>query len=217
MTPPAKLAIGLLFTGCAGFIDAVGFVELGGYFISFMSGNTTRLGTSIAHGEWAAAALPVALVIMFFAGGFAGSLIALSNKRWGSTAVLGLVLAVVLASVGLSLAGFSTSEAMIALAAAGGAQNAVLPPVGAAKLGTTFVTGTLFAASQDLARAVRGEAPLWRWAQHALVWGSLCAGAVVGALADRSWGIPALLAPAAIYLCFLVDFAVRAASRPSGH
>ena len=210
MTPPAKLAIGLLFTGCAGFIDAVGFVELGGYFISFMSGNTTRLGSSTAHGEWATTALPIALVIMFFTGGFAGSLIALSSQRWGSTAVLGLVLAVVLASVGLSLSGFSTGDAMIALAAAGGAQNAILPPIGAARLGTTFVTGTLFAASQDLARAVRKEAPTWRWGQHLLVWGSLCAGAIVGALADRSWGIPALLAPAAVYLCFLIDFARRA-------
>jgi len=215
VTPPTKLAIGLLFTGCAGFIDAVGFVELGGYFISFMSGNTTRLGASIARGDWATTALPIALVIMFFAGGFAGSLIALSNQRWGSATALGLVLAVVLVSITLSLAGFSAGEAMIALAFAGGAQNAVLPPVGAAKLGTTFVTGTLFAASQDLARAVRREAPGWRWAQHVLVWASLCAGAIVGALADKSWGIPALLVPAAIYLCFLIDFATRA-SRPSG-
>ena len=209
MTPPAKLAVGLLFTGCAGFIDAVVFVELGGYFISFMSGNTTRLGTALQGGWTVGVALPIALIVMFFAGGFAGSLLAFGGRRWGSVLALALVLTAVLVSIGLSLAGFSAGEAMVALAFAGGAQNTVLPSAGAARLGATFVTGTLFAASQDLARAVRREAPPWRWTQHIAVWGSLCVGAAFGAIGDNHWGIPALLVPAVIYACFLADFVLR--------
>ena len=34
----------------AGFIDALGFLKLGGLFVSFMSGNSTRLGVGLATG-----------------------------------------------------------------------------------------------------------------------------------------------------------------------
>ncbi|MFJ5369898.1 DUF1275 family protein, partial [Bosea sp. CER48] len=39
-------AMGLAFclSGLAGFVDALGFLSLGGFFVSFMTGNTTRLG-----------------------------------------------------------------------------------------------------------------------------------------------------------------------------
>ena len=36
------LAAGL--SGVAGYVDAIGFLKLGGFFVSFMSGNSTRLG-----------------------------------------------------------------------------------------------------------------------------------------------------------------------------
>ena len=32
----------------AGFVDAAGFLSAQGYFVSFMSGNTTRLGVDLA-------------------------------------------------------------------------------------------------------------------------------------------------------------------------
>lgn len=31
----------------AGFVDALGFIHLGGYFVSFMSGNSTRMAVSL--------------------------------------------------------------------------------------------------------------------------------------------------------------------------
>jgi len=39
----------------AGFVDATGFIGLGGFFVSFMSGNTTRLAVGLAQGTAAAA------------------------------------------------------------------------------------------------------------------------------------------------------------------
>lgn len=36
----------------AGFVDAVGYAHLGGLFLSFMSGNSTRFGLRIAQGQW---------------------------------------------------------------------------------------------------------------------------------------------------------------------
>ncbi|MDB5521663.1 MAG: hypothetical protein JWQ82_1260, partial [Tardiphaga sp.] len=45
-----RWAIGLAFclSGLAGYIDTIGFISLGGFFVSFMSGNTTRLGIELA-------------------------------------------------------------------------------------------------------------------------------------------------------------------------
>ncbi len=43
----------------AGYVDAIGFVKLGGLFVSFMSGNTTRMAVGLAGGS-AVAAVAVA-------------------------------------------------------------------------------------------------------------------------------------------------------------
>ena len=34
----------------AGYVDATGFLMLGGFFVSFMSGNSTRLGVGLIEG-----------------------------------------------------------------------------------------------------------------------------------------------------------------------
>jgi uncharacterized membrane protein YoaK (UPF0700 family) len=210
MTPTPQLSLGLLLTAAAGFADVVGFIELGGHFTSFMSGNTTQLGDALAQGNWPVALLTASLVGLFFLGSVAGSLLALlAGPRWGSSAVTALVLASFTATLGLALAGFPPGQFMLILAAGAGAQNAILPSTGSVRLGTTFVTGTLFAAGQDLARALRGVAPPWRWAQHLLVWSSLLLGGLLGAWGYRIGGVNALLVPAAVYLGFLIAFAAQ--------
>ena len=45
-------ALAYVLAGIAGYVDAMGFRHLGGVFVSFMSGNTTRLGVDIAMGDW---------------------------------------------------------------------------------------------------------------------------------------------------------------------
>jgi uncharacterized membrane protein YoaK (UPF0700 family) len=210
MTPPAKLAVGLAFTACAGFTDAIGLLELGGHFVSFMSGNTTQLGAALGTARVDGPLLIAVLIGLFFAGSVCGSYIALSNRRWGAAITLGVVVVVVLGSLASWWAGVPVIVAVSALAFSGGAQNAILPSHGAARLGTTFVTGTLFAAGQDLARALLQQAPRWRWAQHLAVWVSLLVGAAIGAFAHTMWGIPALLLPALVYLGFLAAFLRRA-------
>ena len=203
MTPFRQLSFGLLLTAAAGMIDVVGFIELGGYYTSFMSGNTTQLGAGIARLA-PQVLLPAGLIAMFFLGSFLGSLIAQSRTRGGAVGVLVLILLSLAVSLALRASGFSAAQAMLALAAGAGAQNAVMTPNGAARLGTTFVSGTLFAAGQDLARAVRGEAPPWRWTQHLMVWSSLLIGAMVGALLYGAFAIWAILLPGVIYAAVLV-------------
>ena len=213
MTPTPQLSLGLLLTAAAGFADVIGFIELGGHFTSFMSGNTTQLGDALGTGAWPVALLTASLVVLFFLGSVVGSLLALlAGPRWGSSVVTALVLACFAATLGLALAGLPATQFMLILATGAGAQNAILPSTGSVRLGATFVTGTLFAAGQDLARALRGLAPPWRWAQHLLVWASLLLGALLGAWGYGLAGVNALLAPALVYLGFLVAFLV---SRPA--
>jgi uncharacterized membrane protein YoaK (UPF0700 family) len=210
MTPAPQLSLGLLLTMAAGFADVVGFIELGGHFTSFMSGNTTQLGDALGQGAGPVALLTASLVALFFFGSVAGSLLALlAGPRWGSSVVTALVLASFAATLGLALAGLPPTQFMLILATGAGAQNAILPSTGSVRLGATFVTGALFAAGQDLARALRGLAPPWRWAQHLLVWASLLMGALLGAWGYGMVGVSALLAPALVYLGFLVAFLVR--------
>jgi uncharacterized membrane protein YoaK (UPF0700 family) len=190
-------------------IDVVGFIELGGFYTSFMSGNTTQLGAGLAS-MGGSLLLPAGLIVMFVIGSFVGALVSSLGGRRGRIGVLSIVLAGLLLTLTLHANGFSPAQAMLALAAAAGAQNAALPQSGAARLGTTFVTGTLFAAGQDMARAVRREAPPWRWVQHLLVWLSLLLGAAVGAFAYGQWQVGALMVPGAVYLLFFVGDVIRA-------
>lgn len=210
MTPLSKLSLGVLLTAAAGFADAVGFIELGGHFISFMSGNTTQLGNALAEGLWTTGRMTASLLALFFMGSVAGSLAAnLAGARWASAMVTALVLASFAGTLLLAYLGLPAQQFMLILALGAGAQNAILPSVGSVRLGTTFVTGTLFTAGQDLARALCGLAPPWRWAQHMLVWASLLVGAVLGALSHRLFGIGALWFPALFYLVFLLVVSLR--------
>lgn len=208
MTPAPQLTLGLILTAAAGMIDVVGFIELGGFYTSFMSGNTTQLGAAITGLEGMSIALPIGLVTMFFMGSFLGALIA-GSPRGGGRAVVGLVLFGLTVTLALHFLGLPPSQSMLVLAGSAGAQNAIFTQQGAARLGATFVTGTLFAAGQDLARAVRGQVAPFRWVQHLLVWMALLVGALIGAAAYGPWHIWALLLPATIYLAFLVGFLTR--------
>jgi uncharacterized membrane protein YoaK (UPF0700 family) len=213
MTPTPQLSVGLLLTAAAGFADTIGFIELGGSYTSFMSGNTTQLGNALASGALPVALHTASLIALFFLGSLIGSLLALmAGRRWGSAATTAFVLLSFGVTLLLAYLGYPPTQFMLSLAIAAGAQNAILPSTGSVRLGTTFVTGTLFTAGDDLARALRGLAPPWRWAQHLLVWGSLLFGALLGGLVYARFGLNALLVPALLYCGFLIAFLL---SRPA--
>ena len=57
----------------AGYVDAVGFIKLGGFFVSFMSGNSTRLGVGLAQAS-PQALVAAGLIACFLVGVVSGSL-----------------------------------------------------------------------------------------------------------------------------------------------
>lgn len=210
MTPNSQLSLGLALTASAGFVDAIAFLELGGFFASFMSGNTTQLGIAIAGQPdvmgnvviW----LPAALIALFFVGAFLGTLGVRAYRKDGSLAVMASVVIVLLLVSILRREGLALVHPVLLLAAAMGAQNAAVQPIGSARLGVTYVTGTLFNSAADLAGSLRGEVPRWRWLQHFAVWFSLMVGAVCGGLAHYFIGLDALFIPAIMIVVVMVIY-----------
>src|ERR1700741_3237683 len=98
-----NLALACALSALAGYVDAIGFLHLGGLFVSFMSGNSTRLGVNLAAGNWQNAAEAIGLIVLFVIGAAGGSLIVLTRSAFSQCWVL-LVEALLLAASALCYA-----------------------------------------------------------------------------------------------------------------
>lgn len=172
----------------AGYVDAVGFVGYGAIFVSFMSGNSTRLGADIALLDAVAAMKLLGVITSFVAGVAAASLLA-SRRRSAALVAACLALAAI---VGLApdvpANATSPGAALAAMAFAMGAANALMAE---APVGLTYMTGTLVRLGQALAQVVRsGRAtPVGAFLVH---WSALVLGAGLGAFAFARLGIACL-------------------------
>jgi uncharacterized membrane protein YoaK (UPF0700 family) len=182
-------AMAAALSALAGFVDAIGFIELGGFFVSFMSGNSTRLAVGLA-GDGAAAQLAAGLIASFVAGVVAGTLVARASAPRRATTVLALVALLLALAAALGSQGAGVAAALL-MAAAMGAENAIFERDGEVAIGLTYMTGTLVKLGQRLAQALRGEAR-WDWLPYLLLWAGLVGGAAGGAAAHAQAGIAAL-------------------------
>lgn len=199
MTRPWQIGFGVVLTALAGFVDAVGFIRLGGLYTSLMSGNTTQLAVSLGHGEPLGAVLPALLIGVFLVGAVSGGAIsALCPPRWVTPAVLGFEAAALAAALALAVEHAHVGVASLFLALAMGTQNAVLAHVQGFRAGTTFITGALFSFGQKAALALAGRGPRLGWVGDGSVWLALLAGAVAGTYAHGHLGIGALAVPALV-------------------
>lgn len=190
----------------AGYVDAAGFLMTGGYFVSFMSGNSTRLGVGLARAA-PEAALAASLIAAFVSGVMAGaSLRRLSGRRAEAVilAALGAALALcaILADHGAQFA------AALLLAGAMGAENTIFAVNGEVRVGLTYMTGALVKVGKGLTAALFGEAR-FAWAPHLLLWLGLVAGGALGAAAYSQLGATAIwFAAAAIAVLTPLSLAV---------
>ena len=188
------LAAGL--SAVAGYVDAIGFLKLGGFFVSFMSGNSTRLGVGLATGQWATVRTALALIGLFVAGVVLGALVARRAGEGRRSVVLALEAALLAASAGLFTTGFEVAG-VAAMVLAMGAENAVFQRNGDVGVGLTYMTGALVKAGQRIAAALTGG-DRWAWGPYALLWIGLTAGGALGAAAFLRLGVVAVWAAAAV-------------------
>lgn len=168
----------------AGFVDAVGFLSANSYFVSFMSGNTTRLGVDLVTSP-TTALVPALLIAGFVLGVFGGALIAARAGPRRKVAVLRLVSALL---TGAALAGaLSHHWAMLALLVlAMGALNNTFQRDGEVSVGLTYMTGALVRFAQGLAARLTGTGGEG-WHNWLMLWLGLAAGAALGAHGVIAW------------------------------
>ena len=206
-----------LLAGClaavAGYVDAIGFLKLGGLFVSFMSGNSTRLGVGLAS-HLPTAVTAAALIATFVLGATAGALVAEVAGRRRNVAVLGFV-TVLLAFAAASGSARSAGWPIAAMVLAMGAENAVFQRGGEVSVGVTYMTGTLVKLGQRIAAAILGG-NRWAWLPYLLLWVGLVLGAVAGAALYTVLGMSALwIAAGAAAALTLLTALLGPASEPT--
>src|SRR5258707_819275 len=163
-----------------------------------MSGNSTRMGVSLADGQWLDAATALGLIALFVIGAAGGSLIVLGRGANRQPWLL-LAEASLLAIAALCHAFGQSNAAVAAIVLAMGLENAVFQIDGGAGLGLTYVTGALVKVGQLLAAALKGGAR-WGWAPNLLLWAALVTGSLCGALAYYWINLAAIWFAAAVAL-----------------
>jgi uncharacterized membrane protein YoaK (UPF0700 family) len=193
-----NVALACALSALAGYVDAIGFLHLGGLFVAFMSGNSTRMGVSLAEGHWQKAAEALGLILLFVIGAAAGSLIVLGRGANRQPWVL-LAEALLLAASALCYAFDLQNAAVAAMVLAMGLENAVFQIQGGGGLGLTYVTGALVKVGQLAAQTLTGGAR-WAWAPNLLLWAALVMGSLCGALAYHWINLAAIWFAAAVAL-----------------
>jgi uncharacterized membrane protein YoaK (UPF0700 family) len=205
---PRNILLACALSALAGYVDGIGFLYLGGLFVSFMSGNSTRMGVFLAEGNWSSALAAFGLVALFVTGAAAGSLMVVSAGARRQALVL-LVEALLLAAAALAHALGLENAAVAAIVLAMGLENAVFQIDGGSGLGVTYVTGALVKAGQLIAAALTGGAR-WGWLPNVLMWAALVAGAAAGALGYARINLGAIWFAAAAALVLSATIAAGA-------
>jgi uncharacterized membrane protein YoaK (UPF0700 family) len=193
--PTERTAAAILVALIAGCVDAVGFTELGGYFVSFMSGNSTRLGMHVAYQDWSSALFVGGLIALFVGGAALGALIDDLAGRFAAASLF-LVEAALLAAAAVLIGGMRPMTGIVLLPVAMGLSNALVLGERGARVGLTYMTGTLVRIGTGLTRLNRpGEARAVLL--DGLLWIGLILGVALGARWQLRFGAEVLLAPAA--------------------
>lgn len=174
---PARQRLALGLAGLAGLVDATRFVVAGGYFTSFMSGNTTRMGVELVERP-ALALAPLGLIACFLLGVIGGAVIARRTGGHRKRVLLGLVAALLGAGAGLLAAGLPIPF-LGAAAMAMGLANNVFVRDGEVTVGVTYMTGALVRFGQGLAARIDRQ-PLTSTRGYGLLWSALALGAATG-------------------------------------
>lgn len=195
-----SVALAVALSALAGYVDSLGFLTTGNYFVSFMSGNSTRLGVGLGQGRFGYALLSVGVIGLFVAGVVLGTWVAYAAARRRRPAVLvfvALILAVASLFYSLGLSRLGTAATILAM----GAENAVFQRRGEVSIGLTYMTGSLVRLGQRLAAITRGGSRT-AWVPYASLWLGLIVGATGGTFVHERLAMRGLwfAVPAALVL-----------------
>jgi uncharacterized membrane protein YoaK (UPF0700 family) len=197
----------------AGYVDAVGFLKLGGLFVSFMSGNSTRFAVGLA-GDPAVARMAIWLLASFVGGVVSGTVVARVAGSWRKPVVLLAVGGLLALAAWIDLLE-ADGWATLLMAAAMGCVNTTFQRAGEVSIGVTYMTGTLVKFGQRLADALMGG-DRWGWVPYLALWLGLVGGAVAGSVAYRALGVASIWGAAGFAVVLAVFALLIGPAEPSG-
>ena len=192
--------------GLAGFVDAIGFLGSGGLFVSFMSGNSTRMAIGIV--DAANLALAAATLIVLFVAGVFLNIMAAAKITVAHRKVVAIsCVAALLVGAACCKWGHLDVAATGLLCVAMGASNTIFRRDGEVSIGVTYMTGTLVKLGHKLADAALGGSPT-AWVPYFHLWLALVFGGVLGA-ASYAWSQDTSVGLAAAFALILVPVTQR--------
>lgn len=135
----------------AGFIDATGLIQWKTY-VSFMSGNTTSLGTAISTGKFGIIITSVIVISCFLLGIYAGTCLSLWKRIKNQILTFYIVSGILIFYS--TIAYFYDINNLSSIAIVGfsmGMMNTIVTSVGNQKVNTDFVTETLNSLARNTA------------------------------------------------------------------
>ncbi|MGG7672596.1 YoaK family protein [Pseudomonas sp. WC2] len=173
----------------AGMTDAIGFMASGD-FVSFMSGNTTRLAVAISDGDIGLTGRLLILVATFIVGNALGVVVA----RVGGRRALPLLLCIATLLCAAAVWPYDSQlPALLAAIIAMGMLNASVEEVNGLPVGLTYVTGALSRFGRGLGRWMLGERRSG-WRVQLVPWSGMFIGAILGAVLEHHFGLRAMFA-----------------------
>jgi uncharacterized membrane protein YoaK (UPF0700 family) len=182
-------------------VDAVGYVQSKGFFVSFMSGNSTRLAVGMVQ-SLADALAAAGLLIAFVFGVAGGSLLGRATRQNRVPAVLASVAGLLAIAAIASRWGFLHS-ALAATAFAMGVENATFEQGGQVRIGLTYMTGSVVKLGHALADQLVGVREA-SWTPPLALWVGFVSGALAGAHAATRVGSDALWLGSGVATSFAV-------------
>jgi uncharacterized membrane protein YoaK (UPF0700 family) len=204
-TEPTLVAVAVLLAAFAGFVDALAFTSLGGFFASFMSGNSTRLGVALHGGAWNDARLAGAMLLSFISGVVLATAIARARPGRFLVPLTGAIAALLAAAA--IVAELQSGPLALQLLAIGSGAAHVL--VRRQSRGGTSLTDALTRFGEGVAEALMGVKEGPGWLVPLLLWAGFVAGVVLGAGAFLAIGLRALWVAASAAATVTLWSAVR--------
>ncbi|MCY0386484.1 YoaK family protein [Robbsia sp. Bb-Pol-6] len=133
----------------AGYVEVIGFLDIGGVYPGIMTGNTVELGLTFARGQWPRFLLIGLAVALFFIGGIVASLLKRHLRRPGVELVVAAAV-LVAASVVRLRAGAGVPLELPLLGLAMAMQGETVSTFGGVSIQTIVVTNNMVKFSDAL-------------------------------------------------------------------
>ena len=159
--PSGGFVLALALLVAAGWVDALGYVQWHGLFVSFMSGNTAAFGAAAVARDGATAIEAGRAVLIFVVGVIVGELLRAATGRWDRSVVLGAETLLLGLAYAAALKHWGEAATATITGLAMGVQTAAVHKAASLTVSLTYVTGTLVNIGRSLVKALFGEAP-WR-------------------------------------------------------